>query len=269
LPIEASTQLVAHLTQSIRINFSRLTIMKRLNSEKRILLSLFVLFLFFTHTILAQTTTERIPTITIDETAYVEVAPDLVIISVQVYLEGREAADIEEKAYQKAKDIVNVIKEYGISNDDYETTNNTLTDQRWKTQAVKSISLGFEIKLKEIGQLDQFRSDVVEAGATIFNIQSFENLNAEKYLNEAAENALKKAMKNAENLAAIANMKLGQPLSIRVQNQSLRPEMRSAKSSGVMMMNDSSQSRDDEPTVNKTTVRYRATVYVEFEMYQN
>jgi|GEM_PF-2337387 uncharacterized protein YggE len=244
--------------------------MKGLDSGKQILLSLFVLCCFFTHNIFAQTTTtENTPTISIDETAYIEVAPDLAILSVQVYLEGREAADIEEKAYQKAKDIVKVFKKYGISSEDYETTNNTLNDQRWKTQTTKSISLGFEVKLKEIGRLDQFRNDVVEAGATVFTIQSFENLEAEKFVNEAAENALKKAMKNASNLAAIANMKLGQPLSIRVQNQSIRPEMRSAKASGLMMTNDSVQSRDDEPTVNKTTVRYRATVYVEFEMYQN
>lgn len=239
-----------------------------ITSSIYILIGTFVCINFSLANLAAQTA-PRIPTISLDETAYVEVHPDLVILSIQVYLEGREAADIEEKAYQKAKTIVNVFKKYGISEDAYETTNNTLNDQRWKNQATKSISLGFEVKLKEIAKLDQFRNDVIEAGATIFNIQSFENLEAEKYVNEAAENALKKAMKNAANLAAIANMKLGQPLSIRVQNQSIRPEMMSAKSAGLMMMNDSVQSRDDEPTVNKTKVRYRATVYVEFEMYQN
>lgn len=245
--------------------------MKSINIFKNYLsLCLFLLILLCQSTInMAAQSTERIPTINLDETAYVEVEPDLAILSIQVYLEGREASEIEEKAYQKAKDVVKVFKKYGISANDYETTNNTLNDQRWKTQPMKSISLGFEVKLKEINKLDQFRNDVIEAGATVFRIQSFENLDAEKYVNEAAENALKKAMKNAANFASIANMKLGQPLSIRIQNQSIRPEMISAKSSGVMMMNDSAQSRDNEPTVNKTKVRYRATVYVEFEMYKN
>lgn len=219
----------------------------------------------------AQSTELRIPTISLDETAYIEVEPDIAIISVQVYLEGREAAEIEERAYQKAAAIVKVFKEkYDIKADDYETTQNTLNDQRWKNQPTKAITLGFEVTLKKLDKIDQFRNDVIEAGATVFRIQSFENKNAEKYVNQAAELALKKAMKNAANLAEIASMKLGNPLSIRVQNQSIRPEMISTKAAGgLMMMSDSSvQSRDDEPTVNKTKVRYRATIYAEFEMYK-
>lgn len=234
------------------------------------LFSVFTLLL--TPTIFAQSSVieQRIPTISLDETAYVEVEPDVAIISVQVYLEGREAAEIEEKAYQKAAAIVKVFKEkYGIKADDYETTQNTLNDQRWKTQPTKAITLGFEVTLKKLDKIDQFRNDVIEAGATVFRIQSFENRNAEQYVNKAAELALKKAMKNAAKLAEIAAMQLGNPLSIRVQNQSLRPEMVSAKSAGIMMMSDNgAQSRNDEPTVNKTKVRYRATVYVEFEMYK-
>ena len=212
--------------------------------------------------------TEQMRSISLNETAYVETTPDIVIIQVQIFLEGRDAKKIEEEAYEKSEALIDVFKAYELDEKDYQTNENSMYDQRWREQDMKAVRFGYEVEFRELDKLEAFRKDVVEAGATIFRINSYENSNANKYTQEAAEKALKQAMSQAKALAEVAGMQLGDPISLTLNSQYIRPNI--AASGDVMLMRAESadMKSERESTSNKTVIRYKATINAQFEIYK-
>lgn len=235
---------------------------------KSILLFTFILFGCSSVTTLQGQSTDQMRSISLSETAYVEAKPDLVFIDVQIYLEGRDAAKIEEEAYEKSAELIKAFKEFGLEEEAYQTTENSMYDQRWREQDMKAIRFGYEVTFKELDKLESFRKAVIDAGATIFRISSYENSNAKSYTQKASEKALKAAMEQAKALAEVAGMQVGDPISMQVNSQYIRPNV--AAGGDVMMMRAevSDMQPKRESTSNKTVIRYKSTISVQFEIYK-
>lgn len=206
--------------------------------------------------------------ISLSETAIIEAEPDVAILDLAVEVEGRDAASIEEEAYQRGSALIKVLKEFGLQPEDYQSDDNSLYQQRWRDKEMRIARIQYEVRFRELKKLDDFRKAAVEAGVNSFRISSYENEAAEELIQQAAEEALKKAMESAKRLATVAGMQLGDPLRIQVNSQMVNPKL----GANVMMVRSEAMSdsplRSDAPSLNQTRVQYRSTIHAEFELYK-
>ena len=152
-------------------------------------------------------------TITVSGDGKVTVTPDIAMISFSVVTQGKEPETIQEENTEKMNEVISFIKEQGIEPKDIKTSNYNLYPQYdygrrpdiYPPPPPKIIGYTLtqtvQVKVRDLGKVAPILGGLPERGINQIDTVSFDVEDPDEYLNQAREEAFKKARDKADAMA--------------------------------------------------------------------
>lgn len=161
-------------------------------------------------------------TITVQGNAKIKVPVDFVSIDVGFSDQGQDINQLEESSYQTMIKLKNILKDKWNMPDSLIQTNRSSINERFNNdsqQAYYRFNQNMTVILDSLELYDTLRRDLIEAGATNYQFETFGTYKEK----ESKQKALKKAYQNAEEkarqLAQNASFTIGKPQKISSSGQ--------------------------------------------------
>ncbi len=175
----------------------------------------------------AASSSEPVRSLSVSGTGQVSLVPDMATINIGVRTEAEDVMDALNDNTAQANAISQVLQNLGILEKDIQTSNfNVYPMDRYDNMTGQITGSYFvvenmvNITVRDLASLGDVLSAVVEEGAnTIYGI-SFNVDDREAAIAEAQELAIQDAYAEAENIAALAGVELGELISISVSSDS-------------------------------------------------
>jgi uncharacterized protein YggE len=194
-------------------------------------------------------------------TAEQEVTPDIINVSVslQEYMNGKTRVTID----QLEKQLEDAVKDAGIPKDDFTIDNVSAWNNTWQKKKTPDFlaSKQYSIRFHDLNKFDQIMSKVDPKGIQATNIDSYDYSKIDALKNEMKLKALLDAKSKASYLLNGIGDKLGDALSITVNENSNYPQPR-------MYMKAMASTSDVAPEsdINFKKIKLSFTVNAEFEI---
>ncbi len=179
------------------------------------------------------------PSINVNGSAQVTLAPDIAYISIGVHTENANATEAVSGNNSQAQAVVDAIKAVGIDVKDIRTSNFSITPQQQFDDKGKLTGITYVVDntvyvtLRDLTKVGDVLTAAVSAGAnTIYGI-TFDVQDKTTALASARQTAVANARTQAEELAQAAGVKLGAVQSINYYNS--YPMMADGKGGGAAM----------------------------------
>ncbi len=186
-------------------------------------------------------------TITVSATGEVYARPDLAMISFSVVTEGETADATMKENSQKMNVIIEVIKNRGVEAKDLKTTNFSITPRyEWhkngKTYAEyqptgERVLAGYdvqqtlEVKIRDLDKIGDVIRAATVAGSNQMGGLQFTIDKQDEFVNQARQDAIKKAKVKAKELASQLNVDLGK--IINFSEGGVYPRLYESKAMGI------------------------------------
>jgi len=165
--------------------------------------------------------------ITANGSAVVQVAPDIVVVSLGVRETADEVTIAQEAANEKINAIVDVLKEGGIEAKDIATTDYSIYaeydyvpntgEQKFKGYVA---STTLSIKVRDVDNAGSYIDAAVKAGANQMNGITFDREDRAQFVDQALALAVEDAARKAGVIATASGVKLGKVVAVTEQPQS-------------------------------------------------
>ncbi|CCF85430.1 SIMPL domain-containing protein [Nitrolancea hollandica] len=158
-------------------------------------------------------------TITVSGLGRNAVTPDVAQVMLGVQSENRDLTTAQQEANQTMHAIIGTLREQGVPEERIKTINYTVSIQRDHTKPDAPITdfqvaHVLQIKIKPIVDLGAILNAAVARGANVIHGAQFMVENPEAALRQAREQAMQEVRAKAEQLATLAGVSLGPPLTI-------------------------------------------------------
>jgi uncharacterized protein YggE len=153
----------------------------------------------------------------------VAVVPDVAILSLGVEAQEKTVKEAQTEAATVMTAVVAALKSNGVADKDIQTTVYTIeVVTKWDKDTEELITVGYKVtnivnaKLRDISKAGTVIDAVAEAGGDLTRIRgiSFTVDNPTSYYTQARAKAMADAKAKAEQMANLANIKLGKPTYI-------------------------------------------------------
>ncbi len=171
-------------------------------------------------------TSEAPRTISVSGTGKVYLTPDIASINVGVHTEDVDVAKALSDNTAAAQSVADALKGFGVEAKDIQTTNFSIYPNQQYGPAGEMLGIKYMvdntvmITVRDLTKLGEILSAVVGKGANNIYGITFDVAERTKSLEEARKAAIADARLQAEELAAAAGVKLGQVITISVNNSS-------------------------------------------------
>jgi uncharacterized protein len=164
---------------------------------------------------------EPTATISVLGEGVVTLKPDIARLSMGVLVEKRSLSAAQTEASDKMNAVIDRLVGLGISRDDIQTVNfsvNPVYD--YPNDGTRPELRGFQVAnqvsvtIRDIGKTGEVADAVIDVGATTIGGLSFDVSNMQGAKDQAREQAMADAKRKGEQLARLAGVGLGRPLSI-------------------------------------------------------
>jgi uncharacterized protein len=176
-------------------------------------------------------------TVTVVGQGEVRGRPDVVRATVGVEVTADSADRALETASARASDVIDALREAGVAEDDIQTQELSLRDQRERpprpepgaeapTGEVAIVAVNvLEVRIRDVDDAAGVLAAVSDAAGDVTRIRGlrFEVSETEPLLERARELAFEDAQRKAEQYAGLAGRELGELVSIREHGASPRP----------------------------------------------
>jgi uncharacterized protein YggE len=176
--------------------------------------------------VLAQANEPSKRTINVTGTGKVTLTPDIAYVSIGVHTEGKDAAEAVATNTSQAQKVVDALKAFKIDPKDIQTINFSIYPQQQYDNEGKPQGITYVVDntvyvtLRDINQLGELLDAVVKAGSNSINSIQFDVADREAAMSQARKLAVENGQKQAEELAAAADVTLGQVLAINSSSPS-------------------------------------------------
>ena len=159
----------------------------------------------------------------VNGTGEVQATPDIAVINLGVQAQAPTVAEAQEQSSQAMQAVMDALKTAGIADKDIKTTGYNIWQQsRWDPDKQEEIVTGYqvsnsvEVTIRNVTDAGETIDAVVKAGGDNIRVNGirFEVDDPSAYLEEAREKAAADAKAKAEQLADLAEVKLGKPTYI-------------------------------------------------------
>lgn len=193
------------------------------------------------------------PHIVTSGTASVDATPDIATLAIEVNVAAKDAASAKKQADDRVAQYLTFLEQNGIARKDINSAN-LRTQPDYEYQNGKSILKGYravrtvEVTLRELDKLNSLLDGALKAGLNEIRSVSLGVAQAESYKDKARKAAIDDATRQAQQLAAGFNAKLGPVYSIRyhVSNYQPSPMVRMMKADAAPV---SAQETYEQPTI--------------------
>lgn len=159
----------------------------------------------------------------------VSASPDLAILRLGVLTTAKSAKLSTELNNQAILRIFEVLKQKGISQDDYETERFQLSPQRQYRKGLPPLITGYQvsnflvIQIRDLDRVGEIMQSTIDAGGNNFESLTFRVEDDQEYLEQARVQAMEDALEKAETLAGTLNSIVGPPITIQEAAGHYRP----------------------------------------------
>jgi uncharacterized protein YggE len=148
-------------------------------------------------------------------------APDLALLQLGVSAEGKTVKEARDTAASAMNDVLDALKGDGVAENDVQTRQFRIEPEYQYPDGKQELT-GFrvtnivEVKARDLDRVGEMIDDVAKAGGDVVQVQglSFTIEKQDDLRAQAREEAMADASARAEDLADLAGVKLGKPLSI-------------------------------------------------------
>jgi uncharacterized protein YggE len=148
-------------------------------------------------------------------------APDLALLDLGVSTEGKTVKEARDSAATAMNDVSDALKGDGVADKDIQTRQFRI-EPEYQYPDGKQELIGFrvtnivEVKVRDLDRVGEVVDDVATAGGDVVQVQglSFTIEKPEDLRAQAREKAMADARARAEDLAGLAGVKLGKPISV-------------------------------------------------------
>ncbi|MEL2242778.1 oxidative stress defense protein [Leclercia adecarboxylata] len=193
------------------------------------------------------------PHIVTSGTASVDAAPDIATLAIEVNVAAKDAATAKKQADDRVAQYLSFLEQNAVGKKDINSANlRTQPDYDYKDG--KSILKGYravrtvEVTVRQLDKLNSLLDGALKAGLNEIRSVSLGVAQPEKYKDEARKAAIDDAVRQAQQLAAGFNSKLGPVYSVRyhVSNYQPSPMVRMMKAEAAPV---SAQDTYEQPTI--------------------
>ena len=181
------------------------------------------------------------PTLNVNGSAQITLAPDIAYISVGVHTENVDANEAVSGNTTQSQKVVDALKATGVDEKDIRTNNYSISPQQQYDDKGKLTGVIFfvdntvYVTLRDLTKIGDILGEAVKAGANnIYGIQ-FDVADKTTALASGRKSAVQNARLQADELAQAAGVKLGTVQSINYYNSYPVPVMAEGKGGGAMM----------------------------------
>ena len=148
-------------------------------------------------------------------------APDLALLELGVSPEEKTVKEARDSAATAMNDVSDALKGDGVAEEDVQTRQFRI-EPEYEYPDGKQVLIGFrvtnivEVKARDLDRLGEVIDDVAKAGGDVVQVQglSFTIEEPEELRAQARQEAMADARARAEDLAELAGVKLGKPISV-------------------------------------------------------
>ncbi|MHC1782943.1 MAG: SIMPL domain-containing protein [Anaerolineaceae bacterium] len=196
-------------------------------------------------TVLSACTTAALPaaaaptlrTINVSGQGLTYITPDVAYVYIGVHSQSESVADALKDNNSQATAVTEALKEMGVDAKDIQTTNfnvypmQTYGQQGEVTGTTYSVDNTVYVTVRKLDQLGKLLDTVVKSGANSINGVTFDVVEKEEALAAARKLAIENARKQAEEIASVTGVTLGDLVSINI-NAANPPSMYEMKGLG-------------------------------------
>ncbi len=209
------------------------------------------------------------PHIVTTGTASVDATPDIATLAIEVNVAAKDAASAKKQADDRVAQYLSFLEQNGIARKDINSAN-LRTQPDYDYQNGKSILKGYravrtvEVTLRELDKLNSLLDGALKAGLNEIRSVSLGVAQSESFKDKARKAAIDDATRQAQQLAAGFNAKLGPVYSVRyhVSNYQPSPMVR-------MMKADAPAESAAQETYEQPTIQFDDQVDVVFQIEPN
>jgi uncharacterized protein len=180
------------------------------------------------------------PTLNVNGSAQVTLAPDIAYISIGVHTQNADANEAVSSNATQSQKVMDALKAMGIDVKDIRTNNYSITPQQQTddkgqpTGMLYVVDNTVYVTLRDLTKIGDVLGVATQAGANnIYGIQ-FDIADKNTALADARKSAVENAHQQAEELAQAAGVKLGSVQSINYYNNYPVPAMAEGKGGGTL-----------------------------------
>ena len=148
-------------------------------------------------------------------------APDLALLDLGVSAQGKTVKEARDTAATAMTAVLDALKDDGVAEEDVQTRQFSI-EPEYDYPDGEQVLIGFrvtnivEAKVRDLDSLGEVVDDVAQAGGDVVQVQglSFTIEEPDELRAQAREEAVADARARAEDLAELAGVKLGKPMSI-------------------------------------------------------
>lgn len=212
-------------------------------------------------------TSGEVPKISVTGDAETDVMPDQVVLSLTVLTEGKDAASVQTDNSKKMNQVMDALKNEGVTEKEIETTNyNIYPWQEWDQTTQKTINKGYraqhtiQVKRNDIKSAGKMLDLAVKNGInTVDNVYfTLSDAKEKEVKEELVATASAKAKKKAETLAKNLGVSVGKVRM--VSESSYSPPLYYASYAKSEMATDMAV----QPNLSPKSVKVNLQVHVEY-----
>lgn len=180
-------------------------------------------------------------TISVSGHGQVYLVPDVAYVYIGVQTRSASVADALNQNTAQAQKVSDSLKELGVDQKDIQTTSFNIYPQQefdqqgQVTKTTYVVDNTVYVTVRDLTKLGQMLDVVVRSGANSINGISFDVLDKTKAMSDARKMAVDSARQQAEELAAVTNVKLGPIQTINVYSNNTPVPIAENKGGGAMM----------------------------------
>ncbi len=174
-------------------------------------------------------------TVNVTGNGKVYLAPDVAYVFIGVHSQAENVGDALSQNNSKAQTIANTIKELGVDEKDIQTSSfNIFPQQQYSpegqlTGTIYMVDNTVNVTMRDLSSLGKMLDAVVRAGANSINGINFDVLDKTAAISEARKLAIEDARKQAGELAAAADVTLGDLITMNAYTNTGPTPMYDAK----------------------------------------
>ncbi|GAB4505745.1 MAG: SIMPL domain-containing protein [Anaerolineales bacterium] len=167
--------------------------------------------------------------LTVNGTGQVYLTPDIAYIYIGVHTEHTTAAEAVATNTAETQKVIAALKEAGIEDKDIQTTNFSIWPNTQYNPEGQQIGVSYAVDnsvyvtVRNLDNLGDLLDAAISAGANSINSIQFDAADKSEALKQARDAALENARTQAQELAAAADVKLGEIQSISFYDTSAAP----------------------------------------------
>lgn len=210
---------------------------------------------------------DLVRTIEVSGTSSITLAPDIATFSIQVSEKGETTSEAQQLANTKLAQLLEVIKSYGVGEDDIKTTSlNLRPSYKWidgqQILEGQTASQSLTVTVRNLDSLGLMIDQMGKVTGIYLNSVQMDRENKDEALSQARAQAIADAYAKALLYAQSTSMHVGKPVSISENSVSASVYTARLKSEATMAL------AYDMPTeLPSGTMEVSATITVVYEMY--